>query len=71
MNKIFKEYFLDNPVFRLVAILKSINKIYEKKTSKESIFKVGSSKSFNKILEKYLQRNFHFRKLFCIYEQNL
>ena len=30
MNKIFKEYFLDNPVFRLVAILKSINKVFEK-----------------------------------------
>ena len=26
MNKIFQELFLDNPVFRLVAILKSINK---------------------------------------------
>ena len=24
MNKIFHEHFLDNPVFRLVAILKSI-----------------------------------------------
>ena len=30
MNKIFKEYFLDNPVFRLVAILKSIKKVFEK-----------------------------------------
>ena len=30
MNKIFQEHFLDNPVFRLVAILKSINKIFEK-----------------------------------------
>ena len=25
MNKIFQEYFSDDPVFRLVAILKSIN----------------------------------------------
>ena len=35
------------------------------------MFKVGSSKTDNKILEKYLSRNSHFRKLFCIYEQNL
>ena len=26
----FQEYFLDDPVFRLAAILKSINKIFEK-----------------------------------------
>ena len=71
VNKIFQEYLLDNPVFRLVAILKSINKIFEKQIQKKSIFKVGSSKSISKILEKYLQRNLHFRKLFCIYEQNL
>ena len=38
MNKIFKEYFLDNPVFRLVAILKSINKIYEKKKLQRNLF---------------------------------
>ena len=30
MNKIFQEYFLDDLIFRLVAILKSINKIFEK-----------------------------------------
>ena len=30
MIKIFQEYFLDDSVFRLVAILKSINKIFEK-----------------------------------------
>ena len=30
MNKIFQEYFLDDPVIRLVAILKSINKFFEK-----------------------------------------
>ena len=30
MNKIFKEYFLDDPVFKLVAIQKSINKIFKK-----------------------------------------
>ena len=29
-NKIFQEYFLDNPVFKLTAILKSINKIFKK-----------------------------------------
>ena len=31
MDKIFREDFLDNPVFRLEAILKSINKIFENK----------------------------------------
>ena len=30
MNKIFQEYFLDDPVFKLVAIQKSINKIFKK-----------------------------------------
>ena len=34
MNKIFQEHFLDNPVFRLVAILKSIYKIFEKQVQK-------------------------------------
>ena len=34
MNKIFQEHFLDNPVFRLVAIRKSINKLYEKQLLK-------------------------------------
>ena len=29
-NKVFVEYFLDYPVFRLVPILKSINKIFQK-----------------------------------------
>ena len=28
MNKIFQEHFFDNLVFRLVAILKSIKKIF-------------------------------------------
>ena len=30
MNKISQEYLLDDPVFKLVAIQKSINKIFEK-----------------------------------------
>ena len=30
MNKISQEYLLDNPVFKLVAFLKSINKIFKK-----------------------------------------
>ena len=34
MNKIFQEQFPDNPVFRLVAILKSINKIFEEQLQK-------------------------------------
>ena len=46
----FQKHFLDNPVFRLVAILKSINNIFEKTTSKKSIFKVGDSESISKIL---------------------
>ena len=29
MDKIFQEYFLDNPAFRLVAILICINKIFQ------------------------------------------
>ena len=63
MNKIFQEHFLDNPVFRLVAILKSINQI-RKTTPKNSIFMVGDFESISKILEKHLQRNFHFRKIY-------
>ena len=34
MNKIFQEHFLDNPVFRMVTILKSINKIFKKQLQK-------------------------------------
>ena len=30
MNKIFQEHILDDPVFRFVAIEKSINKIFKK-----------------------------------------
>ena len=70
MNKNFQEYFLDDPIFKLEAIQKSIGKIFKKTTSKKSIF-VGSSESIKRILEKYLQRNLYFRKLFYIYEQNL
>ena len=29
MDRIFQEYFLDNPAFRLVAILICINKIFQ------------------------------------------
>ena len=36
----------------------------------DTTFKVDDSESIRKILEKHLQRNLHFRKLFCIYEQN-
>ena len=46
-NKIFREHFLDDPVFRLVAILKSVNKIFEK----QNPLKI-STKSFKNISEK-------------------
>ena len=46
------------PVFRLVAMLKFL-----KNNFSEMHFKVGNSESGNKILEKYLQSNLHFRKL--------
>ena len=42
MNKIFQEYFLDDPFFRLVA---SYSKIYQQIFWKKFIFKVGSSES--------------------------
>ena len=71
MNKIFQEHSLDNPVFRLVASLKSSNKIFKKTTWKKFISNVGDSESISKILERHLQKNLHFRKVFCIYEQNL
>ena len=55
--------------------ISSYSDIYQQKfwkiPSNKSIFKVGSSRSFNKLLEKYLWKNSHFRKLFYIYEQNL
>ena len=51
MNKIFQEYSIEDPVFRLVAILKSKKENFRKTTPKKSIFKVGSSESINKILE--------------------
>ena len=64
----YARMYLDNPVFRLVAILKFIKKCLEQQ---KSIFKVSDSESMSKILEKHLRRNFHFRKPFCIFEQNL
>ena len=70
MNKIFQEHFLDIPVFRLVAILKSANKIFEKQPQRNP-FKLDDSESISKIFEKDQQKNLHFRKLFCIYEQNI
>ena len=73
MNKIFQEHFLDNPVFKLVNIVKSLNKVFIKGLQRfwTAIFKVGNFKSISKILEKHLQRNLLFRKLFHIYEKNV
>ena len=39
MNKIFQEYLLDDPVFRLVAILKSIKKNFEKQIQRNSLLR--------------------------------
>ena len=44
---------------------------FSKINSKKCIFKVGSFESISEILEKYPQKNLHFRKLFGIYEKNL
>ena len=61
MNKIFKEYFLDDPVFKLVAIQKSINKIFKKTISKKSIFKVGSKfQIYQKNPQKIPTKKFEF-----------
>ena len=38
-NKILQEYFLDIPVFKLVAILKSINKIFEKQLQRNPLLR--------------------------------
>ena len=56
---------------RQLECLEIYQQNFHKTTSKKSIFKVGDSESISKILEKHLQRNLHFRKLFCICEQNL
>ena len=55
MNKIFQEHFLDIPVFRLVAILKSANKIFEKQPQRNP-FKLDDSESISKIFEKDQQK---------------
>ena len=39
MNKIFQEHFLDNPAFRLVAILKSINKVFKKQLQRNAFLR--------------------------------
>ena len=39
MNKTFQEPFFDNPVFRLVAILKSINKTFEEQLQKNQFLR--------------------------------
>ena len=64
MNKIFQKHFLDDPVFRLVTILKSINNIFEKQFHRNPFLKVDDSESIGKILEKHLRRNLHFKKAF-------
>ena len=71
MYKIFEEFFLEHQVITLIAILKSINKIFEKQLPKKSIFKGGSSESINELFGKHLERCLQFRKFFCIYELNL
>ena len=40
MNKLIQEHFSDDPVFRLVTILKSINKILEKQLQRNPFFKM-------------------------------
>ena len=72
MNKMFQEYFLDDPGFRLVAIPKYI-KIFQngnpflrllteslKNTCKKIYILEGFSVSINKIFEIHLWRNFFF-----------
>ena len=54
---------------RQLECLEIYQQNFHKTTSKKSIFKIGDSESISKILEKHLQRNLHFRKLFCICEQ--
>ena len=56
---------------RQLECLEIYQQNFHKTTSKKSIFKVGDSESISKILEKHLQRNLHFRQLFCIHEQNI
>ena len=68
MNIIIQKHFLENPIFNLEAILKSINKIFEKQVQRNPFFMVDDSESISKILEKHRQRSLHFRKLFCIYK---
>ena len=48
-----------------------LKKSFWKPLLKKPFLKVGSSEFINKILGKYLQRNLHLRKLFCIDEQNI
>ena len=53
MNKIFQEYFLDDQVFRLVAILKSINKNFEKQIQRNSLLPNLSTKSLKNSYEEF------------------
>ena len=39
MNKIFQEPFLGDPVFRSVAIIKSMNKIFETQLKRNSFLR--------------------------------
>ena len=71
MNKIFWEYFLDDSVFKIGTYPEIYRQNSRKTTSKKFIFKVGSSILSTKILKKYLRKKLYFRKLLCIYEQNL
>ena len=71
MDKIFQEYFLDNPAFRLVAIPICINKIFQNQLQRNPFLRQEVPNLSKKLLEKHLQRNLHFRRLFCTYEQNI
>ena len=51
MSKIFQEYFLNDPVFKLVAIQKSINKIFKKQLERNPFLRFLFFEKENCILE--------------------
>ena len=69
MNKIFQEHLLDNPVFRLIPILKSISKMFEKELKRDLFLRQVIPNHQN--TGKTPGKNFAFCKAFLYIWKNL
>ena len=64
MNKIFQEPFLGDPVFRSVAIIKSMNNSFETQLKRNSFLRQVVSNRTSKSLKNYSEKR-KYENLFC------